>query len=165
MGEYYEVAHSILLTASQNTTLSTENMISVVEILTTIIIGIISCVVTWRLTLRSVNRMELTYYKKVIEILSNSIHKQYTGLGDLKITYSNEPLDNPSLLLLEIGNTGNTSISHPPISIKAKENTQVRIFLVSSKMCQKDTKIYGRFNRSLLFAMILLLSISILSNH
>ena len=128
MGEYYEVAHSILLTASQNTTLSTENMISVVEILTTIIIGIISCVVTWRLTLRSVNRMELTYYKKVIEILSNSIHKQYTGLGDLKITYSNEPLDNPSLLLLEIGNTGNTSISHPPISIKAKENTQVRIF-------------------------------------
>ena len=128
MGEYYETAHSMLLVASQGITLTTDNMLSVAAILIAIIIGIISCVVTWKAALRSVSRTKLTYYKRVIKILSNSIHEQYTGLGDLKITYGNKPLDNPSLLLLEIENTGNASISHPPISIKAKKNTQVCIF-------------------------------------
>lgn len=111
--------------AQQSNAGDMSDIIGIGGILATIIVGIITCIVTWKLTLRSIKQQKLTYNKKILNILSNSIKSQQGALNDLTITYGANKLNNPYLLLLEIENTGNEAIVNPPICIKAKNSTQI----------------------------------------
>lgn len=111
--------------APQSNTGGISDIIGIGGILATIIVGIITCIVTWKLTIHSIKQQKLTYNTKVLNILSNSIKNQQDVLNDLTITYGTNKLNNPYLLLLEIENTGNEAIVNPPICIKSKSNTEI----------------------------------------
>ena len=108
-----------------NTEDSINNIIGIGGILATIIVGIISCIVTWKLTKLSIKKNEISYSIKTLNILSNSIKNQHSAFNDLQILYEKTILENPCLLLLEIENTGNKAISNPPISIRVDSNTEI----------------------------------------
>lgn len=95
------------------------NIIGIGGILATIIVGIITCVVTWKVTLRSIKQQRLSYNVKSLNILSNSVRAQQDALNELSIHFGNKRLDNPYLVLFEIENTGNEAIVNPPICIRS----------------------------------------------
>ena len=97
----------------------TDNIIGIGGIIATIVVGVITCFVTWKLTMRSIDQKKISYSKVYFNILSNSIQGQKNSLNDLKIKYGEKELENPTLLLLKVENTGNKAISNPPITIKS----------------------------------------------
>lgn len=101
------------------------NEIGIGGILATIIVGIVTCIVTWKLTMRSIKQQRLSYKYKKYSIISSSIQEQQKAFKDLVITYENKKLKNPCLLLLEIENTGNEAIVDPPICVRVDANTEI----------------------------------------
>lgn len=101
------------------------NEIGIGGILATIIVGIVTCIVTWKLTMRSVKQQRLSYKYKIYSIISSSIQEQQEAFKGLLITYENKKLKNPCLLLLEIENTGNEAIVDPPICVRVDANTEI----------------------------------------
>lgn len=126
-----QIINSILLFVTTNAITEqsngngTNNIIGIGGILATIFVGIITCVVTWKLTMRSIKQQQLTYSLKVLNILSNSIKVQENALSNLTITHGTNKLNNPYLLLLEIENTGNEAIINPPICIRSKNDAEI----------------------------------------
>ena len=101
------------------------NIIGVGGIIATIIVGVVTCIVTWKLTKLSIKQKRLSYGIKVLNILSTKIQGQYGVWDDLVITYGNRKLDDPCLLMLEIENSGNTAIIAPPICVRVDENVEL----------------------------------------
>lgn len=97
----------------------TDSIIGIGGIIATIVVGLITCLVTWKLTMRSIEQQKIEYSKEYFNILSNSIQGQKNSLNSLKIKFEEKELENPTLLLFSIKNTGNKAISNPPIMIKS----------------------------------------------
>lgn len=128
----------ILLTAQQ-TAMQTTNaaleattqapsndIIGIGGIIVTLLVGIVTCLVTWKLTMKSIKQLKISYNIQVFPILSNSVTKNTDiNLGDLKIQYKGKKLLNPCLLALEIVNIGNEAINEPPIKIRIDEDIEV----------------------------------------
>lgn len=124
----------ILLTAQQAASTAQEavtqspsnDIIGIGGIIATLLVGIITCLVTWKLTMKSIKQLKISYNVQVFPILSNSVTKNTEiNLDDLKIQYKDKALSNPCLLALEIVNIGNEAINNPPIKIRADENIEI----------------------------------------
>lgn len=102
------------------------DVIGIGGIVATILVGMITCLVTWKVAMRSIKQLKLSYNIQIFPILSNSVAKN-TGINfdDLKIQYKDKNLSNPCLLALEIVNTGNEAISNPPIKVRVDENIEI----------------------------------------
>ncbi len=110
----------------QTTSSSTTDIIGIGGIAVTLIVGIITCIVTWKLTMKSIKQKKLAYNIQVFPILSKSVaNGEELQLEELKITYKNKELQNPCLLNVEIINTGNEAINNPPITIKSYEDIKI----------------------------------------
>lgn len=124
----------ILLTAQQVANIEQEavaqtpsnNIIGISGIIATLLVGIVTCLVTWKLTMKSIKQLKISYNIQVFPILSNSVTKNTEiNLDDLKIQYKDKVLPNPCLLALEIINIGNEAINEPPIKIRTNENIEI----------------------------------------
>ena len=104
----------------------TNDIIGIGGIIATLLVGIVTCLVTWKLTLKSIKQLKISYNIQVFPILSNSVTKSTEiNLDDLKIQYRDKVLSNPCLLALEIVNSGNDAINDPPIKIRTDENIEI----------------------------------------
>ncbi len=101
------------------------NIIGFGGIIATVLVGIITCIVTWKLTRLSIKQKKLNFSFRILNILSNSLNMQHNALGDLTITLGDKKLKNPCLLLIEIENTGNEAIHNPPICIRVDNKTEI----------------------------------------
>lgn len=93
------------------------NLIGIGGILATIFVGIITCVVTWVVAKKTLERRKLNYSIAIFPILNLS---DYTH--ELKVIYKGEELRNPCLIDIDIKNTGNKSIENPPVEIFCKKS-------------------------------------------
>lgn len=117
-----ETANSL----GENTTLPQKDFIGLGGIIATIVVGIFTCLVTWKLTMKTIKQLKLTYSIHISPILSNSFTKnKELSLTDLQIKYKNKMLQNPCLLTLDIINIGNEAINNPPIKVKCNENIEI----------------------------------------
>lgn len=114
-------------TAQEATTQAPSNdIIGIGGIIATLLVGIVTCLVTWKLTMKSIKQLKISYNIQVFPILSNSVTKNTDiNLDDLKIQYKDKELLNPCLLALEIVNIGNEAINEPPIKIRADEDIEI----------------------------------------
>ena len=102
------------------------DIIGIGGIIATLLVGIVTCLVTWKLTMKSIKQLKISYNIQVFPILSNSVTKSTDiNLDDLKIQYKDKELLNPCLLALEIVNIGNEAINEPPIKIRADEDIEI----------------------------------------
>ena len=128
----------ILLTAQQTATQAantaqeavaqapSNDIIGIGGIIATLLVGIVTCLVTWKLTMKSIKQLKISYNVQVFPILSNSVTKNAEiNLDDLKIQYKDKVLSDPCLLALEIVNIGNEAITDPPIKIRTDENIEI----------------------------------------
>ena len=124
----------ILLTAQQTASVAQEaatqapsnDIIGIGGIIATLLVGIVTCLVTWKLTMKSIKQLKISYNVQVFPILSNSVTKNTDiNLDDLKIQYKDKTLTNPCLLALEIVNIGNEAINDPPIKIRTDESIEI----------------------------------------
>lgn len=138
---YYDLEvhmYSILLTIQQTvvqavgtaqeaaTQTPTNDVIGIGGIVATILVGVITCLVTWKLTMKSIKQLKMSYNVQIFPILSNSVtNNTEINLEDLKIQYKDKSLSNPCLLALEIVNTGNEAISNPPIKVRIDEDIEI----------------------------------------
>ena len=112
----------------------TNDIIGIGGIIATLLVGIVTCLVTWKLTLKSIKQLKISYNIQVFPILSNSVTKSTEiNLDDLKIQYMDKVLSNPCLLALEIVNSGNDAINDPPIKIRTDENIEI----MKAYMCKQ----------------------------
>lgn len=121
---------NLLITTAESTTQTTNtndmtNIIGFGGIVATVLVGIVTCIVTWKLTRLSIKQKKLNYSSRILNILSSSINMQHNAFGDLKITLGDKNLNNPCLLFIEIENTGNEAIHNPPICIRVDDNTEI----------------------------------------
>lgn len=128
----------ILLTAQQTVTQAanaaqevapqspSNDIIGIGGIIATLLVGIVTCLVTWKLTMKSIKQLKISYNIQVFPILSNSVTQNTDiNLDDLKIQYKGKNLLNPCLLALEIVNIGNEAINEPPIKIRTDEDIEI----------------------------------------
>lgn len=102
------------------------DIIGIGGIIATLLVGIVTCLVTWKLTMKSIKQLKISYNVQVFPILSNSVTKNTDiNLDDLKIQYKDKELLNPCLLALEIVNIGNEAINEPPIKIRTDEDIEI----------------------------------------
>lgn len=103
-----------------------DNIIGIGGIVATIVVGIVTCIVTWKLTMINIEQLKLAYSYQIFPILSKSVTKSTDlNLSDFQIKYKDRLLPNPCLLTVDIINTGNKSINNPPIKIKNSENIEI----------------------------------------
>ena len=122
------LSSALLLITTDSAAQTTEaagmnDVIGIGGILATVIVGIVTCIVTWRMTLRSIKQQKITYRTQSFGIISTKIRTQQGALDELTITYGDQKLNNPYLLSLQIENTGNEAIVDPPICIRAKNSS------------------------------------------
>ena len=111
---------------SDTTNIRQDNLIGIGGIIATIVVGIITCLVTWKVTMKSIKQLRLAYSFQLFPILSNSFAKNKDlSLTDLQIKYKDKLLQNPCLLTLDIINTGNIALHNPPIKIRSNENIEI----------------------------------------
>ena len=119
-------ATEMATSVAENTNIPQDNLIGIGGIIATIVVGIITCLVTWKLTMKTIKQLKLAYSVQLFPILSNSFTKnKELTLTDLQIKYKNKLLQNPCLLTLDIINAGNVAINNPPIKIKSNENIEI----------------------------------------
>ncbi|PIC80556.1 hypothetical protein CSV75_01830 [Sporosarcina sp. P18a] len=92
------------------------------SILATIIVGVISWWVSSYVTKKSLKRQKLNYEIKLYPIISKGFLNKS---DDLQIHYQEELLPDPTLLAVDIINSGNVAIENPPIEIKALGATYI----------------------------------------
>lgn len=102
------------------------NIIGLGGIIATIIVGILTCFVTWIVAMRSIKQMKLTYNMKSYPILTNDINIHNTSqTNDFKIYYKDDLLETPCLLAVDIENIRNKAIENPPIKISNTEDIKM----------------------------------------
>lgn len=108
------------------TQIQSSDIIGIGGIIATIIVGIVTSYITWKLTMKSIKQLKLSYNVEIYPILSNSITNNPNFiLDDLKVQYNGKVLQNPCLLTIQIENTGNEAIIDPPIKIKNEDNIEI----------------------------------------
>lgn len=98
----------ILLTAQQTVTQAanatqevapkspSNDIIGIGGIIATLLVGIVTCLVTWKLTMKSIKQLKISYNIQVFPILSNSVTQNTDiNLDDLQIQYKGKNLLNP----------------------------------------------------------------------
>lgn len=125
----------ILLTAAQDVNtvqqeaaaqIPFDDIIGVGGIIATLLVGIVTCLVTWKLTMKSIKQLKISYNVQIFPILSNSVTKNTEiNLENLKILYKDKELQNPCLLALEIVNIGSEAVNAPPIKIRIDEDIEI----------------------------------------
>ena len=90
--------------------------------LITIICCIISGFITWKATLRTIEKKTFTYQINVFSLLSKP---ESVNMEGMKIEYKNKVLENPCFLTVDIMNTGNKSIDNPKITIGYEEDIRM----------------------------------------
>lgn len=122
-----QTAKQVASTAEEAATQApSNNIIGIGGIIATLLVGVVTCLVTWKLTMKSIKQLKISYNVQVFPILSNSVTKNTDiNLDDLKIQYKDKELSNPCLLALEITNIGNEAINEPPIKIRTDEDIEI----------------------------------------
>lgn len=121
------MAQSAVNDAMQTVEKATQtDIIGIGGILATIIVGIITCFVTWFVTMRTIKQLKISYSIKSYPILSNAINiNNRSQVDGFQILYRNKLLENPCMLAVDIENIGNKSIQNPPIRISSEEEIQI----------------------------------------
>lgn len=99
------------------------NLIGIGGIVATILVGAITCYMTWKTTMKTIQQLKIAYNIQIFPILSKSVTE--LNLIDLQIKYKEKQLPNPCLLTLDIVNNGNKAIINPPIKIKLDEDIEI----------------------------------------
>lgn len=92
------------------------------SIAATIVIGILSWFVSAYITKKGLQKKRLSYEIKIHPIISKAF---FNKTDDLKVYFKNELLPDPTLLSIDIMNTGNVAIERPPIEVEAVGATYV----------------------------------------
>ncbi len=95
--------------------------IGVGGIIATLVVGILSCLITWLVAKKGITKKKLTYEVTVSPILSNNVG----NVNKLKIYYGDDLLSEPHMLTVNIKNTGNCAILNPPIRILVNETDNI----------------------------------------
>ena len=104
----------------------TNDIIGIGGIIATLIAAALTCLVTWKLTVKGMKQKKLSYNIQLFPILANHVaDKTVLNFADLEIKYKDKPLQNPCLLTLEITNIGNEAIEKPPILICSESGVQI----------------------------------------
>ena len=93
-----------------------QDFLAIGGIVATLIVGIISWFVSAYLTKKSQQKKILTYEMKKYHIISTDFLKKS---NDIKVYYKDDILPEPTLLAVDIINSGNIAINNPPIEIDA----------------------------------------------
>lgn len=101
---------------------SNDSIIGIGGIIATVVVGLLTCLITWRVTLKTVKQQQIDYNIKIQPILSNQITSNISEeMNKLEIKYNGSTLTHPFLLSITITNTGNCAIINPPIKIKTDD--------------------------------------------
>lgn len=101
-----------------------QDIIGIGGIIATIVVGVITCLVTWKVAKKSIEKSKLNYRIEIFPILTS------TDLShEIKVSYSGEILKNPCLVVIGIKNTGNISIENPPIEIFCKNSLLIPAYI------------------------------------
>ena len=78
--------------AQEATTQAPSNdIIGIGGIIATLLVGIVTCLVTWKLTMKSIKQLKISYNIQIFPILSNSVTQNTDiNLDDLKIQYKDK---------------------------------------------------------------------------
>lgn len=100
-----------------------DNLIGIGGIVATLVVGVITCFVTWILTVRTMKQLKIAFRLQVFSILSNTVtNNTKINMTDWQIKYKDKLLYNPCILTIDIINMGNTSLIKPPIKIRTNED-------------------------------------------
>lgn len=104
----------------------TNDIIGIGGIITTLVATALTCLVTWKLTIKGMKQKKLSYNIQLFPILANHVaNKTELNIPDLEIKYKDKLLQKPCLLTLEIANIGNEAIEKPPIRICGESGIQI----------------------------------------
>lgn len=98
------------------------DLMSVWNIVATVFVGLVTCIVTIYLTKKSMDTRRLTYEMKLTPLVPSDREGDFKKF---KIYYNDELLVKPYLLSIDIINSGNVSIENPPIEIQALDATYI----------------------------------------
>lgn len=101
-----------------------ENIIGIGGILATIIVGILSCVVTWIVAKKTIEKRKLNYSISIYPILN-----LFDRTHELKVIYKGEELRNPCLIGIDIKNVGNKSVEKPPVEIFCEKSLLIPAYM------------------------------------
>jgi len=96
--------------------MSLQEYLGVGSIVATLLVGIISWVLSSYLTKKSLTKKKINYEIKLFPIISNNF---VTRTSDSQIYFHDKLLTEPTLLAVDIINSGNAAIECPPIEIEA----------------------------------------------
>lgn len=100
------------------------DIIGIGGIIATVVVGIITCIVTWKVAKKSITKRKLNYCVDIFPILTQ------TDLAkELKVSYNGEVLKNPCLVVIGVKNTGNVSVGNPPIEIYCKDSLLIPAYI------------------------------------
>lgn len=91
-------------------------------IIATVLVGIVSWILSAYLTKKTLKRKKINYEIKMFPIISKDFSSKSS---DLKIYFKEELLPEPTLLAIDIINSGNVAIEVPPIEIEALGATYI----------------------------------------
>ncbi len=98
------------------------DIIGIGGILATIIVGIITCVVTWIVAKRSQKVMKLSWSAEITKVLN--INPEI-GREKIQLLHDGVEIKNPHMMQIKIKNTGNAAIGLPVIMIKVDNSDKI----------------------------------------
>lgn len=101
-----------------------DNIIGIGGILATIVGSILSCVVTWIVAKKTIEKRKLNYSISIYPILNLS-----DCTHELKVIYKGEELRNPCLIRIDIKNVGNKSVENPPVEIFCEKSLLIPAYM------------------------------------
>lgn len=98
------------------------DFIGVAGIISTLLVGVLTCIVTWAAAKRSQKTMKISWNADVSEVLhiGSELH-----IGEIQIIHDGIEMENPYMIQMNIKNTGNTAIDSPSIKIKIENSKKV----------------------------------------
>lgn len=99
-----------------------ENIIGIGGILATIIVGIITCVVTWVVAKRSQKIMKFSWSAEITKVLNIN---PKVDRGKIQIFHDGTEIKNAHMIQIKIKNTGNIAIASPVIMIKVDNSDKI----------------------------------------
>lgn len=99
-----------------------ENIIGIGGILATIIVGIITCMVTWIVAKRSQKIMKFSWSAEITKVLN--INPE-VDRGKIQLLHDGIEIKNPHMIQMKIKNVGNASIAFPVLMIKVDNSDKI----------------------------------------
>ena len=101
---------------------SMQDIIGIGGIIATIVVGFITCGVTWIVAKKSQKIMKLSWNAKTSKVLNTG--SQF-GKEKMQLLFEGNLIDNPNILQIWIKNTGNSAIDTPIIKIRINNGTRL----------------------------------------